>query len=390
MKKTFLLTPLFHFLITLAVSGQSTVEIEMKDLIVPSSPAFSLLDNNPKTIERPGTIKALALNLVNKAGESGGLPKNLALEFAPFWLFKTPGMNIYKFNGIETDDEGNFKKQHIFSGLRSTSISLGSIFKDSSKTIPVDVNYLAYGIRANLINIRSKKILQEVTKRIVDINTRLSEAITNLNGCTKFTPGTPEYLKCFGESLSKSLKNDSLMKIYRAEYVSLATIRPLFSADLAFASSTAFGNNIYSNHHVYRTGAWLTLALSKPLAKSSDINKQLKSRNYINAYGMLRRMNSNTTKDFSQFTKNRLLDLGGRIEIELDKVSFSVETIRRNDQDNKNLNTGKTVGIIQYRISETLYFLGTFGKDFEKVNNLIALFGINWGFGSNALFQKFR
>lgn len=102
----------------LAQKIPNNIDIELKDLIVPSSPAFSILDFNPKTIERPGTIKALALNMVNETGKSGGIPKNFALEFAPYWFFKDAKMDIYNYNGIVLDDGGNFIRQNVF-GLKN-------------------------------------------------------------------------------------------------------------------------------------------------------------------------------------------------------------------------------------------------------------------------------
>jgi hypothetical protein len=388
MKKEFL-SSLF-LLIVIGISAQDNkVEVELKDLVVPSTPAFSLLDFNPKTIERPGTIKALGLNLVNETGKSLGIPKNFGLEFAPYWFFKNANMDIYNYNGIKQKEDGSMAGQNIFSGLKSTSLSLGSVFKDSSKALPVDVNYFAFGVRSNIISIRHKKVLDSIYQRVININRALSTALGNID-CSNFEPGSLEYLQCLGNKLTEMIKKDDVLKKFREEYVKLTEIRPLFSVDLALSSSIAFGNNSFSNSKSYRSGGWLTLAFCKPLTKNGDIDKLLKNKNYINAYAMLRLMSENSTADFKTFNKQHFFDAGGRLEFEFNKFALSLESLHRSKRNSKLLNANRTVGIIQYRLTENFYFLGTFGKSFEKVKNLVALFGLNFGFGSNSVYQKFK
>ena len=94
------------FLATLSIHSfcqTNNDTVALKDLIVPSSPAFSLLDITPKVIERPATVKAFAISIVNAANQTNGIPKNLAIEFAPFWSFKHPQMSIFKYNGLTRD-----------------------------------------------------------------------------------------------------------------------------------------------------------------------------------------------------------------------------------------------------------------------------------------------
>src|SRR5687768_6758935 len=95
-------------------------EVPLEDLKVPVSPAFSILDYSPKTIESPGSVKAFTTNLVSNAAQSGGIPRNFAFEFAPYWYFKHPKMTVYKYYGLDTSLAF---KPNIFYGIRSTSFS---------------------------------------------------------------------------------------------------------------------------------------------------------------------------------------------------------------------------------------------------------------------------
>lgn len=376
-------------------------EVQLKDLKVPVAPAFSILDFAPKTIESPGTIRAFATNLVSNAAIAGGIPKNFAFEFAPYWFVKHPNMNIYKYYGLGVLQEGNdgggtpnisFKaRRNIFYGLRSTSISLGSVFKDSSKAMPVDVNYIGYALRSNIVNVRDARTGKELGTAIAAVNAALQQV--QLDAITKcgHLEDTAR-LNCIGNFIAKS--KDSVLKSARERFAKLLDVRPRFSVDVALASSTAFGNNTFSNRKSFRSGGWLTLAYHKPLVSrasvAKDIDNLINARNYLGAFFMLRRLHENKTADFKRFTEQNLLDIGGRLELEINRFSFSVESIRRINNSNQQMNSTRTVGIFQYKVSNSLYLLGTFGKDFDKINNIVSLFGLNWGFGENALNKSFQ
>ena len=132
MKQLIILQSLLGLLFLNARAQKTT---ELSDLKVPVSPAFSLLDFAPKTIESPGTIKAFTTNLVTTAAKAGGIPKDFAFEFSPYWFFKHPNMDIYKYHGLMVDTIAMNKvltgdnateqkifnlKQNIFYGLRLT------------------------------------------------------------------------------------------------------------------------------------------------------------------------------------------------------------------------------------------------------------------------------
>ena len=406
MKTKHIILYFFPGLLFLNAHGQKTTELA--DLKVPVSPAFSILDFAPKTIESPGTIKAFTTNFVTNAAKAGGIPKDFAFEFSPYWFFKHPNMDIYKYHGLIIDtvalnnvsfseeDTSQVKnifnlKQNIFYGLRSTSLSFGSVFKDSSKKLPVDVNYIAYAFMSNIINLRNKNALNKLTESIISVNSALQKVQSDARKKCKDLSGI-ERLKCIGEEITKS--KDSVLKATRKNFMDYLMIRPIFSADIALASSTAFGNNSISNSKSYRTGGWVTLAYNQPLVSAKKVKENISSliecKNYLNGYFLFRMLKENATNDFKTFTGRNLIDIGGRVEFEFDKFSFSVESIKRKYKDNNGMNTSRTVGIIQYKIGKDLFLLGTFGKDFSEINNLVTLFGLNWGFGENALNTPFN
>lgn len=371
-------------------------EVELKDLKVPTAPAFSILDFSPKVIESPGTIKAFTTSILSNTAESAGLPRNFAFEFAPYWFFRHPNMNVYKYFGLSAggSSEKDLSIQYrpnIFYGLRSTSISFGSVFRDSSDQMPVDINYIGYALRSNVINIKHPRINKALFDQVGKVNEALQnsliEAITACAGMTD-----QERLDCIGNFISSG--KDSLLTLRREEFLQLLNVRPVFSVDIALASSTAFARNNWKDHNAYRSGGWISLGYYKPLVSGSkvdkDLNELIKCRNYLNAVLMLRYLQQNSTVDFVEFTKNNMMDIGGRIEFEFDRFALSVEAIRRFNNTNDDLDTHRAVGILQYRINDNLFLLGTFGRDFGNSNNLVSLIGLNWGLGKNSLFNRFE
>ena len=64
----------------------------LKPYAIPASPAFTFLGSTPGKVERPVAARALALGLAQDVAASGGIPRGLALDVAP-WSF-VPGLRI--------------------------------------------------------------------------------------------------------------------------------------------------------------------------------------------------------------------------------------------------------------------------------------------------------
>lgn len=376
------------------VYGQDTDTIPFLDLTPPQSPAFNLLDVSPVTVERPASVRALALSIANAIGNgANGFPKNFALQVAPYWLFSHPDMSIYKYNGLVMDKNRSSSdrlqfKQNIFYGLRNLSLSVASVNKDSSlSNTTAPLNFIAFSIKGNIINIRRRRVLEAMSTSIKQINNSLT---SNLNvavqGCEeRFDPETQAYRDCIADTVL--LIDSTTINKSRGSYDTLLAIRPLFSVDIAFATSMAFANNNFNDNHLYRTGGWITACFSKPLDKNSETSLAVLSRtkNYLNLYGLLRVLSEDNTTDFKTFTTQTNIDFGGRLEFEFNSISLSFESVYRAVVNNKSRSTARNVAIVQYRLSDNLFVTGTFGKNFGDLNNLVSFLGLNWGFGKTAL-----
>src|SRR3989442_3321906 len=69
-----------------AAGAAQTAPGGLEELRTPASPAFVLLDLTPSAVERPTTPKALAASLLAATGDLQFLPRNYAIDVAPYWL----------------------------------------------------------------------------------------------------------------------------------------------------------------------------------------------------------------------------------------------------------------------------------------------------------------
>ena len=378
---------LFLLLASLASFGQN---LELKDLNVPNSPAFTILDFSPKVIDKPGTAKTFTASIVNLVNQGSGIPKNFAMEVAPYWLFPNK-LTVYKYLGI---DSSTGKQNNIFSNARNISLSVGSVYKDSVKSLPFSANYFAIGIRINPIRILRSKVpgatvttVKAIAQKLTDINDTASRhCLTKLNATS--ATFNADLLKCMEKEVIEITKKDLDLSKLEKRLEDILAIKPLFQMDVAGAGSMTFRDNSIDDNHHHRSGVWTTMELNLPLTNTKDIEKMIKNKNYLSIYGKARYIQEDSTTNYKTFTSHKLLDLGGRFEFEFDRFSISFESLHRINRTDEKLNTNRNVGIIQYKLRDDLYITGSFGKNFGSVNNVVALFGLNWGFGKQSLIEK--
>ncbi|MEW5925779.1 MAG: hypothetical protein AB1746_17500, partial [Candidatus Zixiibacteriota bacterium] len=124
-------------------------------LMAPASPGFILLGVEPVAIERPGTAADLTLTILNKTNNIQDFPKDVALEFMPYWMFW--GRHI-KYEDYRKDTpSANL--------LQSASISMATSYTeygtDSSMTST------AFGLRFSILRGRVDSAFTEKKDSIV-------------------------------------------------------------------------------------------------------------------------------------------------------------------------------------------------------------------------------
>jgi hypothetical protein len=384
-------------IIAFGVSKAQEKEISLNDLQVPSSPAFILLDAAPTSVEKPTSTKAFALSILNSINENSGLPKDYAVEFTPYWFIKHR-TTAYKYWGISDKTEN----QLPFSSINRFAVSLALVSNSAADTLthPKTTN-ISGGLRTILVKVRNQKDVKDLIEangKIVNIlrtSSVGSEVITKeINDLEDIRDTIPkdssarksaimqkiDALKKTKQNHLDSLANSKeLMNVEQLIFQDILARRPLFAIEGAIASNIAFNNNDFSSYHAGRNGIWFNLAYSV----SCDADTAMNKKDYLNLVIMGRFLNDNyqqiITNDFA--TRN-LLDCGGKLEFEFDRLIFSYEYIYRWDSNDKTQNSFRSSGLIKFKLNEDLYLTAAFGRNFGSGNNLISQIGINWGIGT--------
>lgn len=358
------------------LKAQNSDSLSIKDLEIPASPAFILLDQSPSIIERPNTSKAFVLSILNPLTDISGLPENYAADFTPFWFFRHPGMNQFKYMGYDKTKG----KQKIFSNIKKTSVSLAFINQSDSPAGKPVGNFSA-GIRTTLLSVRRNQDVLDYLAANAKMVRHLKSLEEKLFEAGIFPPipadTSTRYLllkKEYDDKVNRFLADEEQATMNdKNELYEILNRKALFAIDGAAGYHCFFLDNTFSKNHFGKAGVWLTLNYSQPLSPKGDFTK------YLNIYGIGRYLSDGTEKENNNYIIQNCFDFGTKIELELKKFSFAYEYIYRKNTNNDEF---RSTGILKYKISDQLYITGAFGKNFGSENNLISLLGISWGLTS--------
>ncbi|GAB5398424.1 MAG: hypothetical protein Aureis2KO_00090 [Aureisphaera sp.] len=377
-----------------------------------SNPAFTLLDESPTQIYTPDNIKSLALYLSN-----GFENTNIAVELNPYWYIDFEGKRSYRrFRGIRSGKDGE-DRIDPFIGLKTDwSVSLGYINKTFT-SIDTARNVVGFGARTTIVQLYSKDRVKKVNDAIQRIkggvqdplNVKFEEYYTTMYDVAKIGTGScygvrnstdealkKEFLKYakefiawkdegMGVDIPELLKNmglenitsEDMLQRYLDERCPLVesfvnnpkNVKPNFRLDGAIGYSILFKDNDINSSTANRFGSWLTADVALGMSKDRylhilAIGKYIDDGFQLDANGM--------------YTSTTFWDYGAKVELEIDKFTFSYEYLERSGNDDQ----FRSVGNITYQLNNNLSLVGGFGKDFPVDDNLVSILGINWGLNS--------
>lgn len=356
--------------------------VKLKDLAVPASPAFIITDITPSLIQSPNTPKEFILGVAQSFQESsGGFPQNYSTQFAPYWWAKPDDRNVYTVLGLKTSKDAvgktNITGQNPFSGLKFTSVSIAFLNKDLiPDTIDASQKILSIGINTTLIKVHLKSYATDINNKITEWHEaaqleldKVQEEITR--------EVDPERKKALLKKFAnyKPVSTSGILE----EINEIINRKPIFSWDIAAAHSTyGINDSVWRSG---RSGIWTTLSTYLPLA----LGDERTFKNYLNINFVFRYlMDKYQLNEQKKIVSGNSVDIGGKFALEFDKLSIGIESLYRFKNGEAN-SQNRTVGIINYKVADNLYIRGAFGKNFNVPDKLIALFGINWGFGSESV-----
>ena len=378
MKKEFAFLGLLTLVNAVVAQNKINTTVPLKELEVPNSPAFIITEITPSLIQTPTTPKEFVLGVAQSFQQSeSGFPENYSLEFVPYWWLRPSNRSIYSLVGLKRTTAGDIANEIPFSSVKFTSFSMAFLKKD---LIPDTSNSLqkmfAIGLRSTIIKIHSRSYSENLKNKIAEWHSAaqaeleiFQEAIARADPKKKM-----ELLKQAANF--KPSATDAIVK----EINKVLLQKPLFSWDIGTAFVTYGVGD--SSWHKGRSSVWTNLASWLPLdlGEDKDVNN-----NYINLNFSFRFLSDSYFKNNKGLIeKANLIDVGGKIAFEFSRLSIGYEYLQRNGKDVSGENK-RSVGIINYKLSDNLYINGAFGKNFSAPDKLIALFGIIWGLGSETV-----
>jgi hypothetical protein len=361
---------------TVGALAQTPTKVTIDELSAPASPAFVVLGVSPANVERPETPKAFTLNLLDKLQTSNGLPKNYALEVAPYWLVSHPNLQF--------GDYQNPDLKHSI--LQTLAISVGTApIPGATDTADPLGTKIGLGVRTAIknghANPRLKRKLAEIIAKIEPIDDLVFDLMNREDELLAALKTNPDDEKSKQElvALQKSISEA------RASTVALALqIQQLDAERVGFFLNvaagqvwTAFADDV-RNAKSEKRGFWVT-----PSYRWRGCGEKQECESSIDAIAVVRAL-----KDPS---KDAVWDFGGRVVWKATKeFNVSLETLQRRQPDDAvdEEDSNRTVGLLEYRIRQDLILFGSFGQDFREATGakpLVSFLGLNLGFGKKAV-----
>lgn len=391
------------------------------ELKVPQSAVSELLGSSPNAISKPDTPKKLGIELLSAYNGN-----NVSVELAPYWYF--PDTEYTSFQqyyytdniiqstlqnlsiSITTIDIASGQAKALGYGMKTMllqghpRISFEELHKRYLKSMVIN-NILRFLKRQNykdfntlMANIDSKvneyfeavkqkndvlpddsiakaQYIESIKKIIItEINTASNTPIVEINGSSVANTPTMFINQSIEKYSNQSADEQSnLVKEFRKAN----TDRIGFIVEVAAATTGKYQNNNWNSNIPWKQGYWLTTRL--PFEDlSNDKDPQ---------YDILAIYRSINDQELKQ-TQN---DYGGKLLFHFGKINIGGEYLWRNYQNSSTANATERYDlIIEYKLDEDFYLTGSIGKDFDSnpltlTNNpnMIAIFGINWGFGNS-------
>jgi len=347
---------LFFSMMLFSLKSVAQIDLSQFQLSNATSAAFMLVEETPTAIASPENLRALAIYALDNFGES------ISIEVSPYFFIgtKNTARTYYRYVGVEADSSGVLK-QNPFSGLNTTSISFAYVDKEFSEIDGPRKTY-SVGLRTTLLRFYDKAQVYNNAQKIADL-------LTSINPPNSVLLEGAEAIKDY--YINEQAVNKKFEPYQK-------TIKPIFKLDGALGYSALFKENTIDSGTAHRFGSWLTAEGSLILNEGSTVSSQ---NNFINVLLTARYVEDEFNMDSGeQYVKHYYRDIGGKLELEFGKMTFGYEFISRQGS----IDSDRSVGTIKFNINNEVSLIGGFGKDFQPVDNLITIFGINWGFNLGA------
>jgi hypothetical protein len=375
MRLTIWATLLLALFVSSSAANEEKVNIplEIGSISIPDSPGFEVLGVSPSSVSRPGSARELAISLLSSSRDGDSdFPRNLAIQFSPFWWSYHPDLS---WKGLNLEDKrigDNLAQTFTFSFATSET-------KYKVDDEEVEGTGLGLGFRASILKGHVSKKGDEAHKELKKVFQDNVDAI--IPDDIKNLPTDSEGNRII--DLEKLSNSEALTKIRRAqEAFRVANVNRVgWQLELAGAASFNFPDDEFHDGDLRNAGGWLTSAYR------TDEETFLDSLLFLCVFRYL--WNDLDDESFSS------CDAGGRIIWISTKdefpISISGEYVYRYVSGEDKEDSESLKFITEYRVNKTWSIFASLGSsfdpEFEGNEEFVALFGVNFGYGKGPVIR---
>ncbi len=330
-----------------ALPARAQTSVTIDDLTAPTSPAFVLLDTTPASVARPETPKAFTVNLLNSLTSSNGLPRNYALEVAPYWMASHPSL---------TYDQ--YQRPGVWHSLAQTfSMSVATVPIEATDTTAPSGTRLGLGVRTSLVNGSPNPGLAALVEELQRID---DEILDTVNAGREVDP----------DLRARARQAAAAVQAADAERIG-------FFVTVAAGQAWAVPNDDLTQQRVERRAFWVT-----PSYRFRACTATGSCESMLDVIAVVRGL--------QDADHGWAWDYGGRLVWRPTRVfHVSVESLARSEASRQPVGgltggSSRTAGILEYRIRQDLVLYASFGRDFRNdasADPLVSMLGLNVGFG---------
>jgi hypothetical protein len=403
-KPFFFLISLFHLCNVFKIYSQ---DVPINDLKSPTSPVFSLMGIAPVEAISIETPKAFGLAIINLLNKAEAIPKNVSMEGVPYWLIPSIDKSHLSFKKYYEPSFGQCLIQNL-------AISIASSPLDT----PLTGTSIGVGLRTILFPGQPTDTFNYIYKLIKEKQTFKGIFTSIIGPVSGFVrdPTDPQGMKL----QSKIVNKDSLKLVIKEYYETnknekyVKEVCDFIIKKIDENSQTDMQELVNKIHDDFDNS--FDVDVSKQVEKLTEQDKKRVGLKILLSGAYF----GNFPKDSIQLAKSAAIggwftleyswtgidilaltryihdylaannknmgDLGARLKFKIDKLGFSFEGLTRMSNENKP--NYRYAFNADYEIIKNSFVTATFGKNFEGNSislkgNVIALLGINFGFGKD-------
>ena len=255
------------------------------------------------------------------------LLKGGAFQITPFWLLQHPKYDFERY------------VNNKFPLLETFNLSIATFKKDSSSVVSA-------GFKTHLFRLYQAK----TKKEILVLKESAVKVLSNLDS------NNEAVIKKALEEIKVNI--DELSK------------KPLIRIELLGAYLGNSNTNSFKNLQASKIGAWLNGSYQP---KDIDFSFTALGR-YSKVVGASAKLN----------TDSIFVDYGIATSYTKNNFDITVEFVNRKDFISK-INSNRLVAVLNYKVTDQITFVGSFGKNYSKVDDIFSVFGIKFGVSSKRI-----